>query len=493
MFVKEARPLPRVAVRFPELGSQEYLTDEEGRIEVELGEGTHVVEVRDGEAWGRYRLDADVRSSLLVVDTGARASSMGARSTDAYLDFGDPRLAERYQVAKLLGRGGMGVVVEATDTLLKRKVAIKMLNDQLHDNPEAERIFLTEARAMAKLSHPNLVAVHDVIAGDSRTLMVVEYIEGRSLESMIMEAGDGLPEQTVVAVGASLCRAFAYLHSQGVIHRDLKPANVMIQPDGALKLIDFGLARSLEHIAMRGTSVRGTPAYMAPEQVLGGELGAATDIYQIGVTLFEALSGRLPFETGNVAYAHVHTEPPRIDELVAGLDPGLAVLVHACMAKDPADRPPGAQFVQDQLEALAAGDDIAARLTERFGGASGPARTASFGLSTHGGKPAPGGGVERPGRGHRHRPARRRHRRRGRGGAVFGPQTRRVAREGARHGRVGRGRAAWQSGDGRAAEDGTATGQEGVGAGARPSGRAGRPRASGRGHPGGACARRDRA
>ncbi len=332
MLVKDSRPVAHAEVRFPELDGGECRTDEEGRVEVDIPQGAHTVEVRQGEQWTPHPVHADVRSSLIVVDIGARQSALDAQATKDYLDFGDNEIGERYRVTKLLGRGGMGVVVEADDTLLGRKVAIKMLNDQLHDNPEAERIFLTEARAMAKLSHPNLVAVHDVIAGDRRTLMVVEFIDGRSLESVIMERG-GLPEPTVLTVGVALCRGFAYLHSQGVIHRDLKPANVMLQTDGTLKLIDFGLARSLEHIAMRGTNVRGTPAYMAPEQVLGGELSAATDIYQIGVTLFEAVTGRLPFETGQIAYAHVHNEPPRVDELGVDVSPGLAQLIHACIAE----------------------------------------------------------------------------------------------------------------------------------------------------------------
>lgn len=263
--------------------------------------------------------------------------------------FSGQAIAERYSVTELLGRGGMGVVLRASDALLERDVALKLLNDALRDNPEAERIFLTEARSMATLSHANLVSVYDVISVEDRTVMVTEFIEGRTLESVIQAHENGLPEATTFQIGTQLCSALAYLHSQKIIHRDLKPANVMLQSDGTLKLIDFGLARSLEHITMRGTDIRGTPAYMAPEQIIGEELSEATDIYQIGVTLFETISGRLPFESGQVGYAHVHTDPPRLEELVPNIRPDLAELIHACLAKKPADRPESAAALAEAL------------------------------------------------------------------------------------------------------------------------------------------------
>jgi serine/threonine-protein kinase len=350
MFVDKSRPLTHSGVRFPGLDGAEYETDGEGRIRVELEPGDHHVEVETSEGWVDREFTIAGDSGLVVIDL--RDSRGDVRQTRQYFDTGTDRdLGDRYEFLEELGRGGMGVVVRARDTLLNRDVAIKILTPELQGSSEAERIFMTEARSMAKLSHGNLVAVHDVISEGGHSMMVVEFITGQNLEEVI-DAQGSLSQKAVIRIGIQVCRVIDYLHSEGVIHRDLKPANLMIEGDETVKLIDFGLARSLEQIANRGTKIRGTPAYMAPEQVLGDDLSAATDIYQIGVTLFEALTGELPFAKGDVAYQHVHKEPPTTEEAGNNIFPALAELVDSCLSKEPSERPESARVLMEELQAL---------------------------------------------------------------------------------------------------------------------------------------------
>lgn len=266
-------------------------------------------------------------------------------------------LGPRYEFETILGRGGMGVVLRAYDTLLKRPVAIKILSDELAGMPEAERVFLSESQALATLNHPNLVGIYDVVQIEGRAMMVFEFVDGITLDRMFRKT-DVLPESDVVRIAIELAQAIEYLHAKNVIHRDLKPANVMVQPDGMVRLIDFGLARSLEDIAERGTRVRGSPAYMAPEQVMGEQLGHFTDIYALGMTLFEVLSGKLPFESGDMSFAQVHRKPPSLAELRQGLHPDLVVLVDTCLGKSPAERPESVTAVRQHLQQISA--DLAA-------------------------------------------------------------------------------------------------------------------------------------
>lgn len=264
-----------------------------------------------------------------------------------------PNLGSRYEFESELGRGGMGVVLRAKDNLLNRPVAIKLLSDELASHPEAQQIFLTESRALATLSHPNLVGVYDVTEIGGRAMMVFEFVEGQTLDRMLRDQ-QTLPEIDVVRVSIELLDALEYLHSKDVIHRDLKPANVMVQPDGKVRLIDFGLARSLVEIAERGTRVRGSPAYMAPEQVTGAQLVHQTDLYAFGMTLFELLAGRLPFESGDMSFAQVYREPPSVGEVRSGLHPDLVVLVDRCLRKSASDRPESATWIRENLRQVQA-------------------------------------------------------------------------------------------------------------------------------------------
>lgn len=366
MFVNGSEPLVDWMIRAP-LTGESWRTNPEGRIATQLAAGRHIFEVSsDGESWREHLVNVrDSSPGLLVVNLEARRSTgswAGATSEVNFLSSQLDQLGGRYQFERLLGRGGMGVVFKAEDTLLSRPVAIKVLNEELRYNPEAQKIFLAEARSLATLKHPNLVSVHDVTTQSDFVFMVTEYVEGRNLDRWLRKNGR-LEQDVIISIGAQLAAGLDYLHNKGMIHRDLKPGNVILKDDGAIKVIDFGLARSLDEISIRGTQVRGTPAYMAPEQIRGDALTPQTDLYQFGITLYELLSGQLPFPSGDMAYAHVHKTPPAIDELVPGIVPELALLIHRCLKKEPSERPSSAaELLRSFRELQAAG--VGASTTE---------------------------------------------------------------------------------------------------------------------------------
>ena len=263
------------------------------------------------------------------------------------------KFAGRYRYEQLLGQGGMGVVFKAYDTLLERDVAIKILNEELRENREAQRIFMVEARNLATLKHPNLVAIHDVAIVDEVAMLVTEFVQGRSIEEHLQFYG-GMDEPALLKVAHQLCSALAHMHDRGVIHRDIKPGNLLIRQDGSLKVVDFGLARSLEQLTLRSTRRRGTLAYMAPEQIEGGDLTVKTDIYQVGVTLYQLATACLPFDSEDMAHAHVHLEPTPILDHAPMLSPGTSELIEQCLEKDPAKRPASAAALAASIKQVLA-------------------------------------------------------------------------------------------------------------------------------------------
>jgi serine/threonine-protein kinase len=374
MFVVGSQPLAGARVRLAGDPGRAWVTDDEGRIKATLGRGVHRFEVASEGGWVDHEVDTSSRSSLLVVHVSGRPTPASvARTTEGgFLAAQIEAMGERYVFERMLGRGGMGVVVKARDTVLERAVAMKALSEELRDNAEAQRVFLSEARALATLRHPNLVAVHDVTSISGIALMVFEFVDGENLERRVGK-GIRLTERELVDVARQLAQALEYLHGRGVIHRDLKPANLILKPSGELKVIDFGLARSLEDIYAKGTRVRGTPAYMSPEQIQGADLSPASDIYQFGITLYELSTGELPFPAGDMGYAHVHMTPPPVSERAPDLHPDLAALIDRCLAKSPEDRPAAATDILALLEhidwALRAPDPLTQEQLARVTGA----------------------------------------------------------------------------------------------------------------------------
>jgi len=249
---------------------------------------------------------------------------------------------DRYLIRRELGRGGMGLVFEVWDPVLEREVALKVMT--LEADPEARARFEREARAGARLRHPNIVAIHETgLAADGRPFFVMERIKGCSLDE---SARDGLGALEAVRIARGIASALQHAHAQGVLHRDLKPANVLIDEDGEPHLVDFGLARVAsqqgECLTQDG-SILGTPIYMAPEMADGQKADARTDLYGLGAILYYSLTGQPPFESSPSAYAVVKAillEDPRPpSELVPELPAALDDLVLRLLSKQPDDRP----------------------------------------------------------------------------------------------------------------------------------------------------------
>jgi tetratricopeptide (TPR) repeat protein len=297
---------------------------------------------RDVEA----RLEAARAASAAQAATLAAPETKTAPGTDA-ATAGRPA---RYKVLGELGRGGMGIVYKAHDTVLDRAVAFKVLPDALRDNPQALGNFLREAKSAAKLNHPNIVTVFDAGEQDGRFYIAMEYVDGTTLKEILKRRGH-VSANGVVHVGLQLCEALQYAHGQKVVHRDMKTANAMWTRDKKAKIMDFGLAKVVEEVRNHTTLVSGTPYYMSPEQTLGRNIDHRTDLYSLGVMLFELATGKLPFRDGNVPYHHVHSPPPDPRSLVPNLPERLARLILQCLAKDPAERPQSAAQVSAELRA----------------------------------------------------------------------------------------------------------------------------------------------
>ena len=245
-------------------------------------------------------------------------------------------LAQRYRIEAKLGEGGMGVVYRAHDTLLDRPVAIKTLSPHLLGNEGLKRL-LREAQSAAKLTHPNIVAVHDVIEDDSTRLIVMEYVAGQTLRDRIP-----LSWPQAVEIAGQVCRALQYAHTSGIVHRDIKPENIVITPDGTAKVMDFGLARSEGRSRVTQTGlIVGTVAYMAPEQALSGQTDARSDLYSLGCVMYEMVTGRPPFQADDpISVISMHINVPAVAPRFhnAEIPPALDSIVLRLLAKDPTQR-----------------------------------------------------------------------------------------------------------------------------------------------------------
>lgn len=213
----------------------------------------------------------------------------------------------RYKIIKKIGQGGMGVVYQAEDTLLKRTVAYKVLPAAIRENELMLQSFLQEARIAAALNHPNVVTIFDTGKNADEIFITMEYVNGITLKEYLEK--NETPITKLIEIMKEICVGVAYAHSRNVVHRDLKPANVMLAHDLRVKIMDFGLAKVVSESAADKTSVKGTPLYMAPEQILGEKVDQQSDIYSLGCTFYRMVAGRPPFVQGDVYYHHLHTPP----------------------------------------------------------------------------------------------------------------------------------------------------------------------------------------
>ncbi len=249
---------------------------------------------------------------------------------------------DRYRLDSKLGEGGMATVYCGTDTLLRRRVAIKVLRRDYASDQEFVRRFYQEAESAAKLSHPNIVNTYDVGREGDTYYIVMELVDGPTLAEII--AADGrLPEPVALEYAAQICNGLAYAHRQGLLHRDIKPANILITKDDVVKLSDFGIARAVSQQTMTMTRpgmVMGSVYYLSPEQAQGLELGEASDLYSVGIVLYQMLTGKLPFvgeSPVTVALKHISDPAPPLDPS-AGVSPALASIVNKLLQKQPENR-----------------------------------------------------------------------------------------------------------------------------------------------------------
>jgi eukaryotic-like serine/threonine-protein kinase len=267
-------------------------------------------------------------------------------------------IADRYELEQLVGEGGMSSVYRAHDTVLERRVAIKVLHEHYSSDPEYVERFRREARAIARLAHPNVVTVIDRGEWDGRQFIVFEHVAGEDLKTAIERVG-AMPVRRALVLGIQIARALAYAHELEIVHRDVKPHNVLLDPAGTAKVTDFGIARTLdvdEALTQTGT-VLGTGRYLSPEQANGGRGDERSDQYSLGVVMFELLTGEVPYSGGSlmaVAMQHVNDPVPSVRERRPEVPERLDRVVACAMAKNPEDRFPSMQAMVTALEACLA-------------------------------------------------------------------------------------------------------------------------------------------
>jgi eukaryotic-like serine/threonine-protein kinase len=270
-------------------------------------------------------------------------------------------IAGRYELEELVGTGGMSSVFRACDVQLDRRVAIKILHERYAEDPEYLERFRREAQAVARLSHPNIVTVIDRGDDGGRQYIVFEHVEGENLKELVLRTGR-LPVRRALELALAVADGLAFAHGQGLVHRDVKPQNVLLSREGDVKVTDFGIARSLdvEHGVTQTGTVLGTGEYLAPEQASGKPVSPATDVYSLGVVLWELLAGDVPFAGENfvaVALRHVNDPPPSLREVRPDVSPRLAAAIDRALEKDPARRFPSMAALARELRACLAEAD----------------------------------------------------------------------------------------------------------------------------------------
>jgi tetratricopeptide (TPR) repeat protein len=293
-------------------------------------------------------------------DVKARADGLRRALTEVKKALGEaktvitrpPVVAEakgRYKILKKVGQGGMGVVYQAEDTVLHRIVAYKVLPPAVRESPKILENFLQEARVAASLNHSNIVTVFDTGKNDTDLYITMEYVDGVTLKEYLDQRSP-LPIPELVRIAKQICLGLDYAHNTNVIHRDIKPANIMLtKAQKTVKIMDFGLAKLVDDSMADKTSVKGTPMYMAPEQILGKGVDHQSDIYSFGCTLYRMATGRAPFTEGDLYYHHLHTPPPHPKKYNPQIPDALERIILRCIEKE---KPNRYQHIHDVLKDL---------------------------------------------------------------------------------------------------------------------------------------------
>jgi tetratricopeptide (TPR) repeat protein len=364
---RDARPAARMLARiFLEKGLIDRAKEKLGALGGDEGYAKDDLELllmlataleRIGDAAGAV----EALESISSVDTGyadveARLERLSERVNAVTSPSLVPNANDRYELRDEIGRGGMGIVYLASDRELERAVAIKFLPSELAENPQAVKMFRAEARAAAAMNHPNIVHIYDVAVVNDQPCIVMEYVQGRTVREVMRIRGSSerqpLPPHRVAEIGRQMCRALAYAHRSNVIHRDVKPSNILLASDGSAKLMDFGISKALETGNEALTEAKGTPQYMPPEQILGHEIDGRTDLYALGISMFEMATAQRPFTGDAVVDQQLHAPLPDPRHLRPEIPAGLVeILMRACQ-KNPDDRFASAHEMAQALDAL---------------------------------------------------------------------------------------------------------------------------------------------
>lgn len=251
-------------------------------------------------------------------------------------------LNDRYQLLEGLGKGGMAFVYRARDLMLERYVGVKILREDYSRDPAFQERFRQEAKAAANLSHPNIVTVHDFGLYAGKLFIVMEYVPGTDLKTLLQQRGRFTPEEALPLV-IQACAGIGYAHRAGLVHCDVKPQNMLVTPDQRLKVADFGIARALASIRPDEQSdvVWGSPQYFSPEQASGAAPSPASDVYSLGVVMYEMLTGALPFNATTateLARMHLDVQPPLLTEMLPDISPTLEQILLKVLSKEPSAR-----------------------------------------------------------------------------------------------------------------------------------------------------------
>ena len=321
-----------------------------------LGRLARVFDSMAGEVRAREtRLRTRVRELRQEIDAARGDRSRTETFEGGQLEIGET-FAGRYEIAALLGHGGMGAVYRARDLELEEDVAIKLLRPEFLSDEESLERFKTEIKLARRISHPNVVRTHDFGETDGLRFLTMELVEGLTLRELIDSRGR-LGVSAVLAIAAQLADSLAIAHAQGVVHRDIKPQNLLLDEEGVLKVMDFGVACLSERsskLTQAGALV-GTPAYMSPEQLIGEHVDERSDLYSVGVVLYECLSGRPPLDGGSpitLIAKVLREEPAPLGELAEGTPDAVCALIHRLLAKNPNDRVASAAALGGELSRM---------------------------------------------------------------------------------------------------------------------------------------------
>jgi tRNA A-37 threonylcarbamoyl transferase component Bud32 len=312
----------------------------------DLARALELLQELHGEAPDHPNLETRIDEIKKKLSVGR--TSPGFSEGDA---LAEPEAGSRYEILEQVGRGGMAVVFKARDRRLGRVVALKKLPENLRDHSQAVELFVREARAAAALNHRNIVTIFDADREDDNYFITMELLEGCTV-SQLRKEHTRLGVRDTAMLCRQVCSGLAYAHHRRIVHRDIKPANLFLTRDRIVKIMDFGLAKMLEEVRRQTTVVGGTPFYVAPEQIMGEDVDGRADLYALGVTLFELLTGDVPFREGDVTHHHRHTPPPDPRERAEDLPDAMAELILQLMEKRPEDRPCDPDEVRNRLESF---------------------------------------------------------------------------------------------------------------------------------------------